>query len=108
MWSPEHLLVASAASCFMTTFLAIAGNSRLEIKGLDVPASGRLVRGEDRRHSIELTPHVLIDNDKDRAKAERLIHKADEICLISRSLKSETVVKPTIEVAPVNEPVLVG
>ena len=111
VWSPEHLLVASAASCFMTTFLAIARNSKLEIKSLEVPATGKLVRGEDRRYSIErieLTPHVLIESDKDRAKTERLIHKADEVCLISRSLKSEIVIEPTIETASVSEPVLVG
>ncbi len=29
IWSPEHLLVAAVNSCLMTTFLAIAENSRL-------------------------------------------------------------------------------
>lgn len=30
IWSPEHLLTAAVVSCFMTTFLAIAENSKLE------------------------------------------------------------------------------
>ena len=30
IWSPEHLLVAAVNSCLMTTFLAIAENSKLE------------------------------------------------------------------------------
>ena len=29
-WTPEHLFVAAVNSCFMTTFLAIAENSKLE------------------------------------------------------------------------------
>ena len=29
IWSPEHLLTAAVSSCFMTTFLAIAENSKL-------------------------------------------------------------------------------
>jgi organic hydroperoxide reductase OsmC/OhrA len=28
IWSPEHLFTAPVNSCFMTTFLAIAENSR--------------------------------------------------------------------------------
>ena len=101
-WTPEHLLVASVASCFMTTFLAIAGNSRLEIDELEVPAVGELVRDPDRRYSIasiELRPRILVTDEKDRAKAERIAHKADEACLISRSLRSEIVLAPTIDVA---------
>ncbi len=100
-WSPEHLFVASVASCFMTTFLAIAENSKLEIEKLDIPAFGSLVRGEDRRYSIDrvrLQPQLTIRHAKDRAKAERLIAKSDEICLVSRSIRSEIVVEPTIHV----------
>ena len=29
LWTPEHLLVASVATCFLATFRAIAENSRL-------------------------------------------------------------------------------
>ena len=107
VWSPEHLLVASVASCFMTTLLAIAANSKLEIVGLDIPASGRLARGDDRRYSItriELRPRIVIADEKDRTKAERLAHKADEICLISRSLRSEVVLEPTVEIAGSSRP----
>jgi len=30
IWSPEHLFTAAVSSCLMTTFLAIAENSKLE------------------------------------------------------------------------------
>ena len=57
LWSPEHLFVAALASCYMTTYLAIAERSRLEVAGLAVPAVVVDVRPYDgepvaaRRHS---------------------------------------------------------
>ncbi|MDX1645115.1 MAG: OsmC family protein [Thermoanaerobaculia bacterium] len=107
-WSPEHLFVASAASCFMTTYLAIAEASRLEIEGLEVPATGTLVRGDDRRYSIEritLAPIIRLTDEADRDKAARLAEKAEAACLVTRSMRSSIAVEPTFEV--VSEPALI-
>lgn len=101
LWSPEHLFVAALASCYMTTYLAIAERSRLEVAGLAVPAEGRLVQGEDRRYSIDrvvLRPVIRIRDEADREKAERIAHKSEEVCLITRSVRSEVVLEATIEV----------
>src|SRR6266536_5000145 len=43
-WTPEHLFVASVNSCFMTTFLAIAENSKLEFVSFKANAMGKLER----------------------------------------------------------------
>jgi peroxiredoxin-like protein len=99
-WSPEHLFVAAVASCFLTTFLALSATSRLEIRGIEVPGVGRLVRGEDRRYRIEsihLEPHIQIADEKDRERAGRLAAKAEELCLISRSIRSNVTLGPVIE-----------
>ena len=42
VWSPKHLLVAAVNSCLMTTFLAIAENSKLEFIKFDSKATGKL------------------------------------------------------------------
>ena len=42
IWSPEHLFTASVSSCLMTTFLAIAENSKLEFVGFSCMAKGKL------------------------------------------------------------------
>lgn len=42
IWSPEHLLAASVNSCFMTTFLAVAENSKLEFKEFSCKSAGKL------------------------------------------------------------------
>lgn len=43
-WSPEHLLVASVADCFILTFRAVAQASKLAWSSLDASAEGVLER----------------------------------------------------------------
>ena len=100
VWSPEHLFVASAAACLMTTFRVIAGISRLEVLSYTDDAIGRLVKGEDRLYRIDrvtLRPRVVIRGPNQIEKAHRLLQKAEEVCLIGRSMACHMVVEPTIE-----------
>lgn len=101
IWSPEHLLVAAANSCLMTTFLAIAENSKLDFKTFDSKAIGKLemVDGKYMISEIELMPEVAIANEVDKERAERILQKSEKACLISNSLKSTIIFKPAITVA---------
>jgi organic hydroperoxide reductase OsmC/OhrA len=47
VWTSEHLFVASVNTCFMTTFLAIAENSKLEIVSFKAGATGKLEKQQD-------------------------------------------------------------
>jgi organic hydroperoxide reductase OsmC/OhrA len=101
IWSPEHLLVAAVNSCLMTTFLAIAENSRLEFVTFDSNAIGKLeiVDGKYMISEVELMPVVVISNEADKEKAERVLVKSEKACLISNSVKSTIVFKPIINIA---------
>ena len=102
VWTPEHLLVGAVASCFLTTFLAVAELSGLPLVTVEVPAEGSLVRGEDRKYRfgrITLRPRIRLAGEEDRERARRLAEKAEAACLVSRSLSSEVVVEPEIEAA---------
>jgi organic hydroperoxide reductase OsmC/OhrA len=102
VWSPEHLFVASLASCLMTTFRAIADASGLDVLGYADNASGHLQRGEDRLYSFDtvtLRPHVLVADEDKVAKALRLLEKAEKVCLVSRSVSSQILLEPVVEVA---------
>lgn len=102
VWSPEHLFVASVSGCLMTTFRAIADLSKLEVVSYRDDAVGTLVRGEDRYYRIEkitLRPRIVIGEHASPERAHRLVEKAEQACLISRSVSSEIVVEPTVEVA---------
>jgi len=100
-WTPEHLFVGAATACWMTTFLAIAGLSKLEFETVAIAGEGFLEKGDDRRYSIArivLRPEVTIARDEDRDKALRLIQKAEDACLIARSMKSVVELEPTVRV----------
>jgi len=91
IWSPEHLLTASVVSCFMTTFLSIAENSKLEFTSFDCPAKGKLeqIEGKFLMTEILLEPTLVITKESDKDRAERILQKSEAACLISNSIKSK-------------------
>ncbi|MEQ8904135.1 OsmC family protein [Ekhidna sp.] len=105
IWSPEHLFTASVSSCLMTTFLAIAENSNLEFESFNCKSKGKLEKVDGRylMTQIILEPKVVILNEKDRGRAERVLEKSEKACLISNSIKSEVIMTPNIEVLEVAE-----
>lgn len=104
IWSPEHLYTAAVNSCFMTTFLAIAENSGLEFTSLTCPAKGKLekINGKFAMSEVLLEPVLIIPNEADREKADKILHKAEKACLISHSITAEVLLKAEVKVeAPV-------
>lgn len=101
IWSPEHLFTASVSSCLMTTFLAIAENSKLEFSRFHCDSKGKLdqIDGKFLMTEVILEPTVTILNEKDRERAERVLIKAEAACLISNSIKSKVTMIPRIAVA---------
>ena len=103
IWSPEHLLVAAVNSCLMTAFLAIAENSKLDFVNFESKADGKLERvdGNYMISEIVLSPVVTISNNADKERALRILHKSEQACLISNSIKSNIVFQPEIREAGV-------
>jgi Predicted redox protein, regulator of disulfide bond formation len=100
IWSPEHLFVAAVNSCLMTTFLAIAENSKLVYAGFTSKAVGKLelVEGKYIISEVTLKPTVVITNVEDQEKAMRLLRKSEAACLVSNSIKSKIILEPTVKV----------
>lgn len=100
IWSPEHLLVAAVNSCLMTTFLAIAENSKFEFISFTSNANGKLekVDGKYMISEIILSPVLTIKNNAEKEKARKLLEKSEAACLISNSVKSTIVFNPTINI----------
>ncbi len=102
IWSPEHLFVASISGCLMTTFLAIAENSALEFTSFSCQATGKLemVEGKLIMSEIQLKPTVVITDEANRNKTMKVLQKAENACLISRSVKSKILMEITLLVQP--------
>lgn len=88
LWSPEALLVAAVVDCFAFTFRAIARASSLEWIDLRCSADGTLDRVERTTRFTEMTIRAELDvaGGVDPKKAERLLEKAEQTCLITNSL----------------------
>ncbi len=91
-WSPEALLVAAVADCFVLSFRAIARASKLEWASLSCDVTGVLDRVErvTQFTGFEVSARLILADGADEAKAERLLHKAEQVCLITNSLKAES------------------
>lgn len=102
IWSPEHLFTAAVSSCLMTTFLAIAENSKLAFINFNCKSRGKLeqVDGKFLMTEIILEPTVTISDAQDREKAVRVLEKSEAACLISNSVKSKITMIPIIEIKP--------
>lgn len=100
IWSPEHLFTASVSSCFMTTFLAIAENSKLDFISFKCKATGKLEKedGKFMMTEIILEPTVTLVDEKNREKAERVLQKSEEACLITNSIKSKVIMHARVNV----------
>ena len=100
-WTPEHLFVAAVATCFTITFRAIAEFSKFQPLGLEVTAEGVLEKAEGgfQFTRVILRPALTIAQESDRERGLRLLEKTERSCLVSRSLKSQVTLEPTLRVA---------
>jgi len=89
-WSPETLLAGAVASCFALTFRALASARRMEWTSLDCHVTGTLDRAERVTRFIEMqvVARLLVPAGADAEVAQRLLVRAEETCLVTRSLNA--------------------
>jgi organic hydroperoxide reductase OsmC/OhrA len=87
-WSPETLLCAAVADCFVLTFKSIARFSKFEWLALECTTEGALEKAEGgARFTRFITRATLrVPAGSDAAKARLLMDKAEHGCLIANSL----------------------
>lgn len=98
IWSPEHFFVSAVSSCLMTTFLAIAENSKLEFSTFTCQAIGKLdkVDGKFMVTEIFLKPKIIIKNADQKERAQKVLEMSEKACLISNSIKSKILFETNI------------
>ena len=91
-WSPETLLVGAIADCFVLTFRAIARASKLEWSALECSAEGVLERVErvTRFTAVTVRARLTVPAGTDSDKAQRLLQKSEDACLVTRSMLAES------------------
>jgi organic hydroperoxide reductase OsmC/OhrA len=99
-WSPEDLFLASIASCFTTTFNAIAGLAKFPYVDLEVEIDGAVAKTESGYGFTEVLvqPTLRIANATDAATALQLLNKTETLCLVLRILEIPRQFRPRVEV----------
>lgn len=85
-WSPEHLLLASASLCLMSTFAAIAEKSKLDYAGYESVAEGTLDKTPEGVRFTRVLIRAVVKT-ADAGKAVRLMELAKKHCIVSNSLR---------------------
>lgn len=101
LWSPESLLVAAIADCFVLSFTAIARASKFEWTSLTCRVEGVLDRVESVTRFTEFSVHAELDAPagSDERMAKRLLEKAERSCLITNSLNSDVHLQANVSIA---------
>jgi len=89
VWSPETLLCASLADCFVLTFRAVSRAARFAWLQLDCRVEGVLERvGQNSQFTRYTTfARLRVAAGTDTAKARELLERAEHGCLIANSLR---------------------
>ena len=97
-WSPETLLVAAIADCFVLSFRAIAKASRLSWTSLNCEASGTLEQSEGKAKFTQFVIQATLEvpQEANDERAYRILEKAEASCLITNSLVGATQLKATV------------
>jgi organic hydroperoxide reductase OsmC/OhrA len=90
-WSPEGLLTAAVADCFVLGFRAIAAASKYAWVSLEARTEGTLDRVDGKMRFTRFDTHakLQVPEGADIERAKKLLEKAELTCLIANSLNSE-------------------
>lgn len=99
-WTPEDLLLGSVASCYTTTFHALAEHSDFSYTDLEVTVEGE-IRKVDSGYAFSqmvLIPILTISCEEEQEKSLRLLRKAVDLCLVSRAISLQPRFEPHVQV----------
>lgn len=96
--NPEQLLVMSASSCQMLSFLAIAARKRVNVVEYDDQAEGFMPEHDKpvRITRILLKPRIVVETPADPEALNKMVELAHKECFIANSLKTHVDIEPQI------------
>jgi peroxiredoxin-like protein len=99
-WTPEDLLLSAVASCFTTTFHAVAGYAKFEYTDLEVEVEGTVDKTQTGYGftRIVIRPRLTISDEQAQTQASDLLEKAKSLCLVARALATAQEFEPRVGV----------
>jgi osmotically inducible protein OsmC len=89
--NPEQLFAAGYSACFGSAIMAVAGAQKLKPEGVQVTADVTLhINGNEYSLSVKLKAKI---DGLERGEAEKLVHKAHEVCPYSKATRNNVPVE---------------
>lgn len=97
-WSPETLLLAALADCFVLSFRGVARAARLQWRELACHVEGTLERtgGVTRFTVLRVRPRLVLAEDGSRERALECLGRTKRSCLIANSLQADVILVPEV------------
>jgi len=108
VWTPEELLVASVASCLMSTFLYFADRFKVPFLSYSTAAKGRMEMTERglRFTQIQVAIAVSVGDAEaaDKIAALRFEEKLEKYCPVSAAVNCPVRLRLSVSTTPENRP----
>jgi organic hydroperoxide reductase OsmC/OhrA len=100
-WSPETLLCAAVADCFLLSFRGVARAQKMPWTSLQCEVQGTLDRvdGKTRFTQVLVKAALVVPEGTEQDKALKAMERAEHVCLISNSLVAERRIEATVSFA---------
>jgi len=98
VWSPETLLCAAVADCFILTFRGVSRAAKFEWLTLECRVEGTLerVEGQSRFTKFATFAKLTVAAGSDADKARALLERAEHGCLVANSLTGTRTIEAEI------------
>ncbi len=101
-YNPEELLLGATAACHMLWVLHLCADAHIVVTEYRDDCDGTVAEhpdGSGEFTRITLRPRMKIADGARAMEAERLHHRAHELCAIARSLRCEVLCEPEVTAA---------
>ncbi|MFY9659168.1 MAG: OsmC family protein [Terriglobales bacterium] len=99
-WTPQDLLLCAVASCYTTTFRAVAEDSKFDYTDLQVEVEGAIAKTDKgyRFGEVRIRANLIILQKQEQARALDLLQRAEALCMVSHALAVEQRFEPRVQV----------
>jgi peroxiredoxin-like protein len=93
--NPDEMLLGAAATCYIITLAAMLERSGISQEGLELESTAivDVTNGIFTYEKIIHRPTIVLIDEKDMIKTQRLVIKAEETCMISKALRGNVVIE---------------
>lgn len=95
-WSPEDLFVSAVETCLFLTFLGLVKRSDLTLMDYSSEAVGVLERTDDGLRFTRIDIYPVLEVKDNVPLAVELLEKAEQQCLVARSLSTRVHLEPRV------------